>query len=435
MTINMRPFQIVLIGVFIFLAIAGLVTLMLYNNSSHSQNPYGNSVTIWGTFSQNAFNDTFAQVLQNDHDFKVVKYVEKDPRTFDNDLTTAIANGNPPDLVVLPHTLLVKHRPQLLALSFSTIPERTFRDTYVDGAEIFLRNDGIYGIPLGVDPLVMYWNRDMFSSSGLAEPPKTWERLSATDVPKLTAKNTAFGLTKSAVALGEYDNVKHAKDILSMLLLQAGSTVVDEAAQGYNVTLGQGSNEALPPADATLSFYTQFALPSHPNYSWNRSLPEDHQQFLAGDLGIYFAPGSEYKAIQQENPNLNFDIAKVPQGADATNLRDFGTFYAFAIPKSSQNIQGAFKVASVLASQSVSTGLDALLNIAPVSRAELANGTSDPYRTVLYASALISRGWLDPDPTASDNIFKQMVDDVTSGRLKIHAAVGDAVGRLQLLFR
>lgn len=431
---SFRPFQIVLIGVFSALAVGGFIFLAFYNGS-FDKNPFGNSVVIWGTFENKPFRDVFQEVKDETEGFTVVQYVQKDPRTFDAELTSALAEGRAPDLVVLPHETLVKHRAKMTPISFETLPQRVFKDTYVDGAEIFMLKDGVYGLPLGVDPLVMYWNRDILSSSGVAAPPKTWEELVSVTVPRVTRKNTSLDIMQSAVALGEYRNIRHAKKILSMLLLQSGSSIVHETDRGYEVTLQKTSAEGLKPVNATLSFYTQFALPSHSNYSWNRSFEDDHLQFLAEELGIYFAAGTEYEDIARENPNLNYDIARVPQNVGETNLRDYGTFYAFSIPKASDNQRGAFLAAQILVSESVSTKLTEGLDIAPVHRAELARNAGDPYRQVLYDLALISRGWLDPEPSASEDVFRQMVEDVTSGRERINAAAADAIGRLEILFR
>ena len=51
----MRPFQIILIGIFAFLAVAGFVVLTNYSGSSDEEKAYGSSVEIWGTLDKKAF--------------------------------------------------------------------------------------------------------------------------------------------------------------------------------------------------------------------------------------------------------------------------------------------------------------------------------------------------------------------------------------------
>ncbi len=67
----------------------------------------------------------------------------------------------------------------------------------------------------------------------------------------------------------------------------------------------------------TADFYTRFARPDNTLYSWNRSFSSDRDRFVSGDLALYFGYGSEGKELERLNPNLNFDIAEVPQGATA----------------------------------------------------------------------------------------------------------------------
>jgi ABC-type glycerol-3-phosphate transport system substrate-binding protein len=433
---NIRPFEIALIAGFVIAAVIGIIVLTSYKGADAVNDKiYGNSVVIWGTFD----NEPFDQFLYNLSDvnkaLKVVQYKKIDPRNFNATLLNAIADGNPPDIVVLPHELLVTYRSKLLPITYETFPERTFRDTYIDGADIFMRSDGIYGIPFAVDPLVMYWNKDIFSSSGLSQPPKTWESLLSQTLEAVVRSNDELEISQSAVALGEYSNVEHAKEILSMLLLQAGSTLVEEGKDGYAVTLDKSQSNSLPPGDAALNFYTQFVMPGKEYYSWNRSKQSDRKEFLGGTLALYFAPASERKNLERDNANLNFDTAPVPQGEGVTTARTYGDFFAFAIPRTSKNIQGAYGVATLLANAQNSQVLTDAYDFAPVQRSLYTGGSSDPHKDIAYKAALTAHGWLDPDPGETSMIFRKMIEDLTSGKVRLHDIIIDAVGELKALFR
>ena len=431
----MRPFEIVLIGIFVVGAIAGIIALKMYQGDEAEEQRYGARVVVWGTLKREAFEKVIQEASTADKALDVVEYVEKDARTFDNELLNAVAEGRSPDLIVLPHTLLATYRSKLTPLSFETIPERTFRDTYIDGAEIFMRGDGVYGIPFAVDPLVLYWNRGLFSSAGLATPPRTWEALISQSVPALVRKSDTYALLQSAIAFGEYANVAHAKEILSMLLFQAGTTIVEERDMRYHVTLNTKIANGLPPGDAVFGFYTQFSLPSSAVYSWNRSRSLDRTEFLDGRLAMYFGLGSEYKELALENPNLNFDVAPVPQGSGATVLRNYGTMYAFAIPRASSNVSGAYQLAVTLSSGANVDALTATLGFAPVLRSLYSTPVTDPFKKNIRESALIARGWLDPNPTESSELFKHMTEEITSGRTRTGEVMTDAVYTLEALFR
>jgi ABC-type glycerol-3-phosphate transport system substrate-binding protein len=296
-------------------------------------------------------------------------------------------------------------------------------------------SDGVYGIPFAVDPLVMYWNRDIFSASNLATPPKTWETLVSQTTKAIVHSDNQFNISQSAVALGEYVNVTHAKDILAMLFIQAGTSIVREKGDSYEVTFDDTVENGLTPAEAALTFYTQFVSPGKDVYSWNRSKGFDRAEFLSGNLAMYFGKGSERAALIRENSNLNFDVAPIPQGEGSTVKRTYGDFYAFAIPRGSGNIQGAYAAATFLAAPANVKPLIDALEFAPVHRALFDGSETDPFKKVVNQSALLARGWLDPAPRETGDIFKTMIEEITSGRGRLKTIVTDAVQELAALFR
>lgn len=434
---NIRPFEIGLIVFFVISAIVGLIVVSKYDPDNPDENIYGTSVSVWGTFESRTMRELLQELSKDNKALKVVSYTQIDPRTFDSDLINAIAEGKSPDLVIMPSSKLVTHRTKLQPISFEAISERDFRDTYIDGAEIFMRSDGVYGIPFAVDPLVMYWNRDIFSTSGVSQPPKTWSTLMSQTVIGITRTYNNRGISRSAVAFGEYSNIIYAKEILAMLFLQSGSTIVDELNGRYSVTLDKNKYDSntLKPGDAVLNFYTQFALSNKDMYSWNRSMESDRREFLKGDLALYFAPGSEYQTIERDNVNLNFDIAPVPQDSGATIRRTYGDFYAFVIPKASDNINGAYGVAQYLSSNGPAQKIIDTYGFAPALRSLHVGNKSDAVKNVTYPESLIARGWLDPSPEKSALVFRSMIERVTSGGTRVTNIISDAVRELESLFR
>lgn len=433
---TLRPFQIALLAFFGVLAILALVFLSMYQTSkSKATLAYGTKVVVWGTLPQDTFKTVLQDIQRTDKPFNVVEYRQVAEESFDTDLVNAIAEGHGPDLIVLKSNALVQHRAKLLPIPYTTLTQRDFKDTYVDGAELFALQDGVYGLPFAIDPMVMYWNRDLFSSNGIAQPPATWESIVADVVPRLTVRDNNRNVQKSGVAFGEYRNIAHAKNLLMLLALQSGSRMVTEKDTQYKVSLDESVTEgARPPLQSAVEFYTDFSNVNSPLYSWNRAKPVDKETFLSGDLGLYFGMGSEYQELGDKNPNLNFDIAPVPQGAGATALRTSGDIYAFAIPRASTNVQGAFSAAKVLASAQNASALVKGLHMAPARRDLITQGDENRFRAVILQAALIARAWLDPKASASDSIFMQMIEDISSNRARVGEAVGDATDRLILAF-
>lgn len=434
---NIRPFQIVLLGVFAVLAIISLVVLAGFEGSrSASDGRYGDGVVIWGTFDNDVFTRVFREIAQDDEVFGArVSYVEKDPRTFTDEFVNAIADGVAPDVVLIPHELLVTLRTKLRPLSYDAISERDFRDRYVDGAEIFLRADGVYAVPLFVDPLLMYYNRDLLSSAAIATPPRTWDRLVNETVPRTTFYNTSGRIVQSGIAFGEYNNVTYAKEILLTLLLQSGSRMVFERESQYVVALDtpRESNSSAPLQTST-RFYTDFSDPVDPLYSWDGSRPQDEQAFLGNELALYFAPASVYDQLVRGNPNLNIDATVPPQGANATVKRAYGVHYGLALVRASDNPNGSFAAVSTITQNDVARQLSELLGVAPAIRSVVDAGAGGAVRQTIYDAALVAYGWLDPNPRESDQIFSTLINDVVSGRARISEASRDAEQRLELVF-
>jgi hypothetical protein len=166
---------------------------------------------------------------------------------------------------------------------------------------------------------------------------------------RLTVVDDSFNITRSVIALGEYDNIEHAKEIVAMLIMQAGNPItLRDAAGRPGVIMSEDLGLPEAPADSALRFYTEFANPVKPIYSWNRSLPSSRGMFLRGDLALYLGFGSELLPLQEENPNLNFDMAPVPQVRDSTLATTFGRLYAVGLVKQTDNLAGAFAAATIL---------------------------------------------------------------------------------------
>lgn len=431
----MRPFQIILFGVFAALAVGGMLMFATFRGFGTETTNLSAGVEIWGTLDQSVFANLLEEIKKNDDNWSKVKYVQMDSKDFTQNFINSLAEGKSPDLVVIQSDLLAQLYTKLQPIPYDTYSERDYKDAFVDGADIFLFPNGIYALPFAVDPLVMYWNKNMIASAGLSTPPRTWEELTEKTLPRVTMYNDEGDILQSTVAFGEFQNVRHAKETLLMLMLQAGSHVSYITSRGINIDLNANdSNTPMPPGDAATGFFANFSSRSSAWYTWNRALPNDKDAFLAESLALYFGPGSEYKDIEDGNPNLSFDVAQVPQSGASTVKHGYGLFYGFAIPRSARNTLGAYEVAATLSTDALSLQLVKRFRFAPVHRSLIESAGGDAVATVLFRSALVARGWLDPNPEASNTIFSTMIDSISSGRGKVSEAISDATTKLQNAF-
>ncbi len=424
-----NKFKLILLAVFGLLIVVGLVVFATYKSSSTTNSNV--EVTIWGTIDSTTFN-SFIQQYDQDYNASLrLQYTQKSIDTIDGDLVEAIATGKEPDVILVPQDLEERYLDKVYLMT--SIPVRTIQDTFVPESDLYLQASGTFALPFAVDPLVMYWNKDLFGSAAIATPPATWAEFPSL-ADKLTKLDQSGNITQSAVALGEYGNIDNAKAIVSNLILQAGSQIVANDNGSLKSDLYSRSlTDVSVPAVSAMTFYTDYANPQKTVYSWNISLPSSKQSFLAENLAVYFGFASEYGDIKNKNPNLNFDVSMIPQVVGTKNKLTFGELYGFSLVKNSPNIVPAFQLISTLTSAQAEAEFSNVSDFAPARRDLISQGSKDPAKTVFFNSALISEGWLDPDMTKTDQIFKEMIQNITSGRLDVDSSVQNASGELDNL--
>lgn len=421
----MKTFQTVILLAFGGIGVIGF--LIFAGSSGKGAGSQIGSVVIWGTLDARIMNAVLSSAREQSdaRAFNQVKYVSIDQRIFDEALVEAIAANRGPDMILLSQDSILEKSDKIITIPFNIYPERLFKDKFIEEGELYLTSGGILGIPFLIDPLVMYWNRDMFSSAGIASPPKFWNEFFLI-TEELTKRDQANNIIRSTIAFGEFVNVTNAKEILIALVLQAGSPITKRLSSGELESDFGRSRRGVFPANAALSFYTEFSNPVKKVYSWNRALPESRQAFLAGDLAVYFGFASELSFLRAANPNLNFDVAILPQSQNSDRRTTYGRMEAFAIPLQTKNYSGAFQVAALLTSDAALVSLVELSGLPPVSRQLLAIKPIDARLSIFYDSALISRAWLDPDKELSSKIFSDMVESITSGRARVTEAISTA---------
>ncbi len=380
------------------------------------------NISVWGSVPQIEFDTIIAGTEIYNNDLVRVQYKYVREEDFDAQFVEALASGTGPDLFILSSDKIVKHSNKILTLPYSVYSERQFRDDFIEGSEIFTTSEGVMALPIAVDPLVMYWNRNVFNESKITAAPKYWDEFYNL-ADKITSIDGALNVKQSAVALGEFTNINYAKYIVANLAMQAGTPLTIWEGKGLRSVFAESYNKPIIPAEAALIFYTEFSNPSKSSYSWNRSLPNSFNYFLGGDLAMYFGLASELRQIQLRNPNLNFDVATVPTAREGGNSVSFGKFYGLAITKASKNPNSAFLVSSILTARTGAAKVAEVLVLPPVRRDLLSVRQERAYSSVFFDSAIRARAWLDPDPEKTDGIFKSMIESITSGRSRVSEAI------------
>ncbi len=413
-------FQVILLCVFGASAIAGVLIFALAVGKGNGDSV--GQVVIWGTLDEKSFVDILRTATDADPSLLGVTYVQKDGDTYLTEITNALASGKGPDLFLLREDLAILQESRLIKVPYTNLTLQDFQSRFVGATSPFLTPEGILGIPILVDPLVLYWNKDMLNTAGYAGAPQYWDEVQDM-ARKITAKTETGTITKATIGFGQYRNVNNAKEILSMLVMQAGGQITARDSDGVlQAQLAPSQNNVAQASLAALRFYTEFADPAKPAYSWNASLPESRKAFIAGDLALYIGLVSERPQIAAANPNLNYGVAPVPQRRSTSAAISAGHTYAFAIPRTSKNAGGALAVAYKLASPAIASSISKVFQI-PTARIDVIQHSTTTDLGFYNKQAIIVRSWTDPDPAKTSEIFRAMIDDTVSGSLLLGEAV------------
>ncbi len=421
-----KIFQIVVIGIFVVFLVIGMLAFSgkLPLPTGGKDVNYG-EVTLWGTYPAPLIQQVIAEKLQGEKSVTIA-YVEKNKSSFDRDFLEALASGTGPDLFILRQDEILRNLNKITLIPYQTVTERDFKNTFIEEGEMFMRPDGIVALPFTIDPLIMYWNRDIFTDVGIVTPPTKWGEF-YTLAPRVLVRDSGGSIIRSFAPLGEYVNVSNAKEIISTLIMQTGNPIVSSQNGVLMATLatwvGVRTENTQSSANQAINFFTQFSKEDKDSYSWNRSFPASKSQFEAGDLAVYFGFASEYSSIKQRNPHLNFDVALMPQAEQASTRVTFGHMQGIAVVKSSRNTAGAVHAALVLSRSAVVGAVAEAVGLPPVRRDLLSVLPPNAVSSVFYDSAIIARAWHDPAPKETAQLFRSMIDDVNSGRQKISNAL------------
>lgn len=426
----MKSFQLITIVVFIALAVFGILVFSGVIPIGKENTPGGlGTVVLWGTVKAG----TMAPLLEefnNANPTFIIKYAQKSAESFDQDLLESLAEGAGPDMFFLPDNLAFRYANKIFTIPYQSYSLASFKNTFAGAGEVFLTSRGILAIPLSIDPLVMYYNRSILDGNGVVYPPVFWDEISAL-APVLTKKDASNKIIKSAVALGHFSNVTHAKGIISALFMQAGNPIVTEKNGIFDSSLNVPNQQYN--LGSILKSYTDFADPNKDIYSWNKSFPSSNDAFSAENLAFYFGYASELQSLVNKNPNQNFLAAPFPQSRN-TNFKLTGVeVTGIALLATSKNFNTAFTAASLLSTGDFASKFATALGVAPARRDLLQMKPGDAYSPIFYNSALYARSWLDPSPKDTDNIFRRMVEEVLSNKMTPEEAISDASAKLGLL--
>lgn len=198
--------------------------------------------------------------------------------------------------------------------------------------DIVIRGN-VYGLPIALDTLALYYNKTTLDQAGIPEPPQTWaEFLDA--VEKTTRISGSGDIIQSGVALGTGNNIDNAADIFALLLMQNGIDVIRDGTVG--IAAGLNNATGVHPTLQALRFYTDFARPTKEVYSWNARQRNAFNVFTEGRSAFYFGFAFDSRRIRARAPQLDIGIVPVPQ-LNASTPVNVASYWVESVVKKSRH--------------------------------------------------------------------------------------------------
>lgn len=259
------------------------------------------TLTYWGLWEENNTMETIIKDFEKKNPGIKIIYEKQDPEKYKERLVTRIENNTQaPDIFTFHNTwvstLTNSADNVLLPLSKDVVNTDDFQKNYYVVVQKDLSKKGaVYGMPQGIDTLSLFINKEIFDAAGV-RPPATWEEFNSL-AKSLTVRTGEGRIETAGAALGTYDNITHAPDIISLLFF----------TNGIDLSNIDNQKDLLKQA---IKYYTEFSTSSEA--VWNSTLSSSRDMFAAGKLAMYFGYSWDIFQINAKNKDLKFETYPVP---------------------------------------------------------------------------------------------------------------------------
>jgi len=420
------------------IAIAVFLTVILILRGIGGGTTQSVTLEFWGVFDDRSAFDKVVTDFQAQNPGVKVLYRQFSYEDYERNLIDALAAGAGPDIVMVHNTWLPKHGDKLKALP-ATIPGQKqplltiqdFKANFVDVAfGDFVFNNQIYALPLYVDTLALFYNKDILNSAGISRPPQDWEEFNS-DVETITRIDGSGQIIQSGAAIGTAKNINRSTDLLLALMIQTGVRMTD--ADDMSATFSSRVNNT-PVGETTLKYYTDFANPSVRTYTWNDVQHYSVDAFTEGKTAMMFNYSHKVGDLKNKASRLNFGVAPMPQ-VSSTDVKNYANYWGVGVTANSKFSNEAWKFVAYLASkEGAQSYLSATLR--PSARRDLIELQRNDLDIGVFAvQALSARSWYQIDNTAIESIFADMIDDVNFRKMSVKDSLSNAESRVNVLMQ
>jgi len=294
-------------------------------------------------------------------------------------------------------------------------------------------NNTIYALPIAIDTLALYYNRDIFQDAEIVLPPTTWAEFKNA-VQKINRLDENNEIVRSAVAMGRADNVDRASDIVSVLMMQNGTQMTSTNNLPAFDVIPPGTQAGYNPGEQALIFYTDFANPIKEVYTWNMNFPDSLDAFAQGKTAMMFGYSYHEPLIRSRGPKINFDITALPQIDPLAQKYNFANYWLNTVSQKSTNLDVAwdFLLFATTKAEEVNKYLSHNSK-SPALRETVNQKLQEPTPSPFVKQALTAESWYHGlDAETAESIMLDMIHAINQGSFSnITELVRRTVSRLK----
>ena len=356
-----------------------------------------------------------------------IQYEKKSEADFENEFVRAMAKNQGPDILMFHNSWLLKQGDLLMPAADAQISLANIRQLFPQVVEKdFTYQSRVYALPLYLDSLALFYNKDIFNANAVVFPPANWNDFTNL-ATRLTKKQPNGQISQAGAAIGSSDkNIVNATDILNTLMIQYGSQMVNP--QYMRADFGAKGKSAF-------DLYIQFADPKSSSYVWNQNLGNSFDLFSQGQAAMIFGYANQISYLKQKNPLLNFAVAPIPQ-VDSSNPKNYAAYWGLAVSSKSSNSELAWGFVKYLTTdpQNSLVYLQATKR-PPALKILIKQYQNDPDLNVFANQALSADSWYQPDSDQTSRIFSNAVESVLNGKTNSQQALDQAGAQINNLFK
>ena len=464
--------------------ISVIIAVPFFSGCGGSSSGYLVNLEIWGVYDDSlSYTEIINQYKKINPYIGEIKYRKFSQDTYEQELVDALASGQGPDIFMINNSWLPSFKNKTYPAPTPFVSEQEMKSSFPDVVASDFMSDGkVYAVPLSMDSMVLYYNKDLFNASGIVASPTTWQAFQD-DIKKLTLIDATGNIVRSGAAIGTAQNVSAFSDLMSMLMLQNGVEMPKQ--KGTTAKFDEGvvapNGSVIQAGEQALGFYTKFAKmttsdnATNPLYTWNSRQPNSVDSFAGGTTAMIFNYSWKNAEIKSKNPKLNYGIAPVPQIYPASPVT-MANYWGYAVslnktaPTATMNAQAAAPVSNDVRMHEAwqflrfltlkNSGTIRLYNAItknpkdfpinfdpaldylkktnqPAARRDLIESQkSDTFLGPFAAGNLIAKNWYKVNPDVVNMIFANMIESVVNNSGEsLHDALLLATNKINTLLK